>query len=119
MSNKELVDKLIEAADYINKINRQGSGNYTVMDSRIAKFLIKINRIDKIKRIKIKLNEKNKLVSKKKLVRLLIPLSKISRQRLWHIVDSLDTFEKCKIKSGNPLLVIRDKEIGLAYIDYK
>ena len=60
MNNKDWVDKLILAAEHINRVSRNGSGNYTVVDSDIARFLIGMNRVDKIKRIKVKLKQINR-----------------------------------------------------------
>ena len=54
MTNKSLVDKLLEASQKINKSSLRGSGNYITVNSNIASMISKLKserRIDKIKRL--------------------------------------------------------------------
>ena len=54
MTNKSLVDKLLQASVLINNKSTRGSGNYIVVNPTIASILTKIKaeiRMDKIKRL--------------------------------------------------------------------
>ena len=54
MSNKNLIDKLLQASVLINNKSIRGSSNYIVVNSTISSILSKIrpeSRIEKIKRL--------------------------------------------------------------------
>jgi len=51
MTNKSLVDKLLEASQKINKSSLRGSGNYIVVNPNILNMAKKSLRKEKIKRL--------------------------------------------------------------------
>lgn len=54
MTNKNLIDKLLEASALINNQSTRGSGDYIVVNQTISSMLLKLrpkSRIEKIKRL--------------------------------------------------------------------
>ncbi len=52
MTNKELVDKILEASNLINKSSRSSYGNFIITSSTFAQTIKDFKRIDRIEKIK-------------------------------------------------------------------
>jgi hypothetical protein len=52
MTNKELVDKILEASNLLNKSSRSSYGNFIITSSTFAQTIKDFKRIDRIEKIK-------------------------------------------------------------------
>lgn len=62
MSNKQLIQKLLDASSQINNASRKVSANYMLVNSKVANYFRPINfrRQSKIKKILILINKKRR-----------------------------------------------------------
>lgn len=58
MTNKELVGKILEASNLINKSSRSSYGNFIITSSKFAQTIKDFKKIERIEKIK-KIFEKN------------------------------------------------------------